>query len=405
MTLNIEQLGHRGDGIARFEGRTIFVADTLPGESVRALVTGERGIPIKILSAAPDRITPFCPNFCVCGGCTAQHMSGTAYTRWKRGIVETALKNRALITTVAPLIDAHGRGRRRATLHAAKVGKDWIVGFSGARGHRVFDLDQCPILVPDLNGVPDIVREIARGSINTGRFDAHATFTDSGVDLQLVGVEAPTLDMRTAIAAAAERYDLARIALDDEIVAVRREPRIQMGSVSVPIPPGAFLQATDAAEQILSEFVRAHLAGRRHVADLFAGLGPFALRLAANASVEAFDSDPGLIGGLLRAARQASILRPVKAETRDLFIRPLAGPELDRFDGIVLDPPRAGAEAQSRLLASSQVPVIAYVSCDAASFARDAALLVGGGYRLDQVHPVDQFKWSNHVELVGLFQR
>lgn len=403
--LTIDGIGHRGDGVARLDGRPVFVPNTLPGESVCASVAGERGTVLGVLQASPERATPFCPHFGICGGCTSQHMTTTSYSAWKRGIVEIALKNRGIELAPDPLIDAHGQGRRRATLHAQKAGSVWVVGFSEARSHRIFNLDRCPILAADLHRAPDIVRALAHTLPKASRFDAHVTLTDSGLDLHLVGIDALTLETRTAMANEAERLDLARIAVDDEAVSVRRQPRVQMGLAAVAVPPGGFLQATAAGERILAEQVCKHLSGVPRVADLFAGLGPFALRLAEAASVEAIDSDPSLTAALSRAARYATKLRPIKVETRDLFMRPLQPAELDRFDGIVFDPPRAGAEAQARILAASRVSTIVAVSCDPASLARDAALLIAGGYKLERVTPIDQFKWSPHVEIVALFRR
>ena len=408
--LTIDHIGHRGDGVARTERGPVYVPNTLAGETVRASVAGERATLIEVMTPAADRAQPFCPHFDVCGGCTSQHMQAGAYTAWKRGIVEIALRNRDIDIAVDPLIDAHGTGRRRAKFHARFAAGAWIVGYSTQRSHQIIALDACPILTPELMNAPSLVRELAACLGGAKRFDAQLTLTDSGIDVHITDASAPDMHGREALAEAAHRLNLARITLADETITARKPPRVRMGPVSAILAPGTFLQATAAGEQILADLVRLHLiesptakpAGR--IADLFSGLGPFAARLTENATIEAFDSDEAAIAALNRAVHEAK-LHTLKTVTRDLFVRPLHTSELDRFDGVVFDPPRAGAEAQARMLAASKVASVVAVSCDPASFARDAALLLAGGYQLKRVTPIDQFKWSSHVEIVGLFRK
>jgi 23S rRNA (uracil1939-C5)-methyltransferase len=408
--LTIDHIGHHGDGVARNERGPIYVPHTLSGETVRASLSGDRATLIEVVMAASDRAQPFCPHFDVCGGCTSQHMQAGAYARWKRGIVEIALHNRGIDLQIDPLIDAHGTGRRRATFHARFVSGSWIVGYNAQRSHLVVNLDSCPILTPELSNAPALVRDLATCLPGIKRFDAQFTHTESGIDVYITDAASPDLHGRQALAEAAHRLDLARITVGDETIAARKPPRVRMGLGAVVLPPGSFLQATAAGEQVLADLIRMHLiqssvpkTGFR-IADLFSGLGPFALRLGADAAVEAYDSDDAAIAALNRAIHEAK-LHTIKAVARDLFVRPLHTSELGRFDGIVFDPPRAGAESQARMLAASTVPVVVAVSCDPASFARDAALLTAGGYRLMRVTPVDQFKWSPHVEIVGLFYK
>jgi len=415
--LTIDHLGHRGDGVARTERGAVYVPNTLPGETVRLSLSGERASVIELLTSSPQRADPFCPHFAACGGCTLQHMDASSYTAWKRAILETALRNRGIETEIGPLIDAHGAGRRRATFHARRSGTDWIVGYSALRSHHVVALESCPILVPALADGPKLVATLANALGGLARFDAQLTLTDNGIDVRLTGLGEIDLKSRTALAEAAHALNLARITADDETIVARATPRVQMGPASVAPPPGAFLQATADGERVIADLVCAHLKdlvskgshskskGVARIGDLFCGLGPFALRLATEAAIEAFDSDQPAIEALTRAANETPKLRPLKASARDLFVRPLRADELDRFDGIVIDPPRAGAEAQARLIAASQVPIVVSVSCDPATFARDAALFLAGGYRLEQVTPIDQFKWSPHIEAVGLFRR
>ncbi len=408
--LTIDHIGHRGDGVARTERGPVYVPNTLAGETVRAAVAGERATLIEVMTPAPDRTQPFCQHFNVCGGCTSQHMEDSAYTAWKRGIVEIALRNRDIDVPVDPLIDAHGTGRRRATFHARFAAGSWIVGYSTQRSHQIIALDACPILTPEMAQAPDIVRTLALCLTEAKRLDAQLTLTDSGIDVHITDASAPDMQGRQALAEAADHLNLARITVGDETITTRKPPRVRMGPGSVILAPGSFLQATAAGEQTLADLVHAHLIettaakpGRR-IADLFSGLGPFALRLCDDATLEAFDSDAAAIAALNRAVHEAK-LHTLKATARDLFVRPLHTSELDRFDGVVFDPPRAGADAQARMLAASKVPNVVSVSCDSASFARDAALLIAGGYQLQKVSPIDQFKWSAHIEIVGLFRK
>ena len=403
--LAIDEVGWHGEGMAHAGADRVFVPYTLAGEQVRVAVAGDRGRLLEIVQRAAERTDPFCQYFGTCGGCALQHMADDTYARWKRDVVETALHNRGIQVPVEALIDAHGRGRRRATFHVAVQQGKRVVGFSAARSHSIVDLEACPIVVPELAGSPARVRALA-AAIGTGsRLDVQLTKTSGGIDVHITGVGDVGLQERRALAGTADALDLARIAVDGETIAERRSPAIQIGVVSIVLPSGAFLQATEAGEHALATLVESHLGGARRIADLFAGVGVFGLRLASSAAVLSVDSDTAAIAALSQAARRTRGLKPVETEVRDLQRRPLAAGELDRFDAVVFDPPRAGAEAQARALAGCRVPRIAAVSCNPATFARDAAILINGGYRLIRVCPVDQFKWSPHVEIVGLFQR
>ena len=403
--LTIERLGRRGEGIARIDDRRVFIPYALAGERVRATVARERGALIEVIAPASERVSPFCPHFGTCGGCAVQHLEANAYASWKRGIVETALGNRGLDAPVEALIDAHGQGRRRATFHVVPVRGKRIAGFSAARSHEIIDLDACPILVPKLGQAPELARALAEATGSTGRIDVQFTVMDGGIDANVTGARALTLDARRALAAAAEAWDLARLAVAGDIVVERRMPMVGMGIAQVSPPPGAFLQATEEGERTLADLVSRHVPDARRIADLFAGVGPFALRLAQTAAVYAADFDDAALAALERAAHGARELKPVETHARDLQTRPLMAAELAGFDAVVFDPPRFGAEAQAHALAISRVPRIAAVGCDPATFARDTAILVEGGYRLQRVIPVDQFKWSPHVEIVGLLER
>ena len=292
-------------------------------------------------------------------------------------------------------------------LHARRGEHDVLeVGFTAPRAHHIVPIDACPILAPGLDGAVRTAWAIAETLKHAGKpLDIQATATDSGLDIDLRGSGPLGPQQMTALARIADKHKLARLTRHGELIAQREQPLLSVGRCAVPLPPGAFLQATAAGEAALAKLVIAHVGSAKHVADLFSGIGPFALRLAERARVTAADSDGNAIAALKRAAAATSGLKPVQASQRDLFRRPFVAGELKAFDAVVFDPPRQGAQAQARELAQSAVPVVVAVSCDAASFARDAALLVGGGYKIGAVTPVDQFRYSHHVEIVARFTR
>jgi 23S rRNA (uracil1939-C5)-methyltransferase len=408
-TLTITAMGRHGEGVAEMAGGPVYVPFTLPGETVRAMVEGKRGRLLEILDASLERIEPFCPHFGRCGSCAVQHWRDESYRAWKRGLVETALRHRRIDAPVGGLVDAHGAGRRRATLHVRFVGGGEgdrvLAGFMAARSHRLIDLDACPIVAPALAQAPTVARGLGaplRG--HAKNFDILITASDTGLDCDLRGRIPDRPEIQTGLSAAAERLDLARLTVNGDLGIERRAPTLQAGKARVPLPPGVFLQATAAGEAALARLVLEGTGDAKRVADLFCGTGPFALRLAERAQVLAVDSDEAALKALDRAARATPGLKPVTTETRDLFRRPLTAKELGRFDAVVFDPPRAGAEAQVRQLAQSKVPTVIAVSCDPATLARDVAILVEGGYRIESVTPVDQFKYAAHVEAVAVLR-
>lgn len=397
--LTIARMGWRGEGVA--EG-PVYVAGTLPGEVVMADVEGERGILRAIETPSPDRIAPFCKHYGRCGGCQLQHWNEEAYRGWKAGQVVQAFARQGIAIAPPELIDAHGAGRRRVSLHVRKKGGVVTAGFMTARSHELHDLDSCPIVVPALATVPDMARAI--GAV-LGDCDVALTATDAGIDCG-VKAERQVVEQEYAkLARLAGQLAVARFTVNGETIVTKVQPSVTMGKAHVPIPPASFLQATAKGEEVLAELVLAGLGKAKSVADLFCGVGPFALRIARHARVQAFDSDRLAITALQSAARTTQGLKPVTAETRDLMREPLVSGELKDFDTVVFDPPRAGAEAQSKQLSKSQVKTVIAVSCDPATLARDAGILIGGGFKLNTVIAVDQFKWSSHVETVAVFQR
>ena len=406
----IESLGARGEGIASGPAGPIFVPYTLPGETVEAETAGNRAFADRILSPSPERIAPFCPHFTQCGGCATQHMAPSLYASWKRGLLVTALQRVGPAVETAALIDAHGAGRRRVTLHVRYAGTGRAMraqaGFMRARSHTLIDLDACPILVPALKPAPALARAI--GEVLKARakpLDVQVTATLTGLDVDIRGGGRPSEAERLALGALVGAHDLARLSVHGELVLAARSPIIAMGKAEVVPPPASFLQATEAGETALGALVSAAMAGAKRAADLFCGMGPFALRLAEKSAVAAFDSAGPAIAALRTAAAHTQGLKPIVATERDLFRRPLTPAELNAFDALVFDPPRAGAEAQARQIAASRVPRVVAVSCDPGTFVRDARLLIAGGYRLERVTPVDQFRHSAHLELVAMFSR
>lgn len=410
MTFLIDHIAHRGDGVAFTAGEAVYVPYTLAGETAEVdRVAGhpDRARLLAVTSASPERIEPFCPHFGVCGGCAIQHWEIDRYRAWKRNIVVETMRQAKLDCEVAPLIDAHGAGRRRITLHARLGNHDILkVGFAAAGSHDIVPIDRCPILDPSLSGALEAAWALAEPLTKIDKpLDIQVTATKGGLDIDVRGSGPLPTAMVTTLSGIAAQHRLARLTRHGELVLMRNAPDVTIGKAQVTLPPGSFLQATAAGEEALASLVGEYVGKAKHIADLFCGVGPFALRLAAKTRLAAFDNDASAVGALQKAASATPGLKPVKAEARDLFRRPLMPPELRDYDAVVFDPPRQGAQAVSTQLAASKVPVVIAVSCNAATFARDARLLVEGGYRLEGVTPVDQFKYTPHVELVARFSR
>jgi 23S rRNA (uracil1939-C5)-methyltransferase len=408
--LSIERLGHRGDGIATGPSGPVYVPYTLAGEIVE--VEGWQGHPdrrrlLRVEQPSAERIAPICPHFGICGGCALQHWREDRYRTWKRDLVTTALSEVGLSAQVDALVDAHGEGRRRAVFHARRMTHAVLeVGFAALHAHHIVGIDRCPILAPGLKGAIEAAWDIAEGLAPEAKpLDIQVTATDVGLDVDVRGSGRLSPQRLSALAGVAEKHRIARLTRHSELVAQTAKPTVRMGRAVVPLPPGAFLQATAEGEKALADLVTMHVGSAKNVADLFAGVGPFALRLAERARVIAVDADEAAIGALREASATTSGLKPIDTIRRDLFRQPLVAQELTRLDAVVFDPPRQGAEQQARQLARSTVPQVVAVSCNHATFARDAKILETGGYRLTAVTPVDQFRYAAHVEIVACFAR
>jgi len=428
LDLTITALGARGDGIAELGGTRIIVPGALPGERVRARLArpkpGKRGKAaappharvIEIVEASPDRIAPACRHFGACGGCATQHLAPEPALRWKHGLIVEALRRRGLPAKAVRPATAIAPGlRRRADFTAIRRRDDVVLGFNAPASHQVIDVHECPVLLPEIVSILAPLRAYLARQLTPGaRAEVVVNASETGLDLVLVTGAKLGAKGREGLARFAEEHDLARIsrrhpeAETPEIIAERRAPIAAFGGYPVRLPPGAFLQASATGEAALIASVIAIAGEARRVADLHCGCGSFTFPLAAYApaspQVHAVDASEAAVE-TVRAAANAAGLTRISTERRDLDRRPLRVEELNRFDAVVFDPPRAGAQAQAQELARSRVPLIAAVSCNPGSFARDAEILVAGGYALDWVQPVDQFPWTPHVELAARLVR
>ncbi len=407
--LIIGHVGHLGDGVALSDGHAIYVPYTLPGETVEVSAAPghhpDRRQLVQVEEASPERISPFCQHFGTCGGCAIQHWQAEPYRAWKRGLVVESLAQAGIQCAVDSLVDAHGQGRRRMTLHA-RMGTHEVlkVGFSAANSHDIVPIDRCPILDPGLSGALDAAWAIAEVLKPSGKpLDIQITATRGGLDVDVRGSGPLPPSMIATLSRVAESHRLARLTRHGELVLMRAQPAIAVGSATVVLPPGSFLQATRIGEETLAALVLNHCVRAKYIADLFCGVGPFALRLASKSKVVAYDSDAPSVSALQKAAASTAGLKPIRCEARDLFRRPLVAQELKEFDAVVFDPPRRGALAQAQALAASKVPLVVAVSCNVATFARDARILIDAGYHLEGVTPIDQFRHTPHVELVARF--
>jgi 23S rRNA (uracil1939-C5)-methyltransferase len=405
-THRIIRLGHRGDGVAEGPDGPLYAAFALPGETVTGARDGERLTVARVETAAPERIAPVCAHFGVCGGCAVQHASDALLAGWKTAQIAAALAQQGLEAAIRPIHLSPPGARRRVTLAARRTKKGALVGFHGRADEAIVPIADCavadPAIVAALPALPELTTLCAS---RAGALRLTLTASQAGLDVAVEGAKPLDGPGRLRLAAWAGALDLARLTLDGETVAQARPPAQPMGRARVVPPPGGFLQATRDGETALVAAVTEAVGGARRVADLFAGCGTFALPLAEGSEVHAVEAERAALKALDAGWRRAEGLKAVTTEARDLFDRPLRPEELVRFDAAVFDPPRAGAAAQAAQFARSDLKRIAAVSCHPGTFARDARLLVSGGFRLLWVQPVDQFRWSPHVELAAAFAR
>ncbi|WP_288902577.1 23S rRNA (uracil(1939)-C(5))-methyltransferase RlmD [uncultured Sneathiella sp.] len=414
--LAIDHIGSAGDGVAEKDGKSYYVPFTAPGDWLRASVLEERGNGSvaaidEIFTPGPDRIDPTCRHFGTCGGCSLQHLTPAFTADWKRQRIIDCLSMagidgaNVLETLTSPL-----GSRRRVEFIAAKRKKGVMVGFHLRRSHQIFDVGDCPVIDATLLALVKPLRALLPSLLKrNSEAKIMATVSENGPDLLITAKKELDLETREALAAFTEEQQLARIAWQQsakeipEVIAARLPAVVRLNDVPVTLPPGSFLQASKAGETSLAEFAKSALGDAKTITDLFAGVGSFTFPLAAGSRVHAVEGDTELVAGLQAAANRAIL--PVTSETRDLYHRPLLTDELNAYDGLVFDPPRAGAKAQAEEIAKCDIPVVVAISCNPVTFARDVRTLIDGGYQLGDVLPVDQFLFSPHVEMAAVLKR
>lgn len=374
----------------------------LPGEEIEVQPDGTA----RIVTPVADRVKPPCRHFKSCGGCALQHASDEFVATWKTSIVERAMTARGLPFPFRALHTSPPQSRRRARFSGRRTKKGAMVGFHGKASDALIDIPDCQLVLPLIRaGFPafEALTEVAASR----KSEVNLTVTDTlgGLDVWVETDRELTGQLRIELAALAETHNLARLAWNDDVVVTRKAPDQQFGKARVAPPAGAFLQATREGESALVTAVVAASAGAKRIVDLFSGAGTFTLPLAERAEVHAVEGSSDMLGALDRGWRFAQGLKAVTVEHRDLFRRPLEPDELNRFDLAVLDPPRAGAEAQIATMAASTLKRIVMVSCNPVSFARDAERLIKAGFAVTWIDVVDQFRWSPHVEIAAEFTR
>lgn len=410
--LTIARVAGQGDGVAETPAGPVFAPLTLPSEVVRGEVRDGRLESIELLEASPDRVAPLSPHYGDCGGCSLQHWANSPYLAWKRDQVVAALARERIETEVEATVAVPAGTRRRLALHARRLADGRVVlGFKARKSWRLVEVSECPVADPRLVRAFPALAKVAAAFLEHPKSapTLHVTWTLDGLDVDVTGVERRSgglsADRRTQAVRAAAEADLARLSLAGETLVMARQPRVVFGPATVPLPAGGFLQAVPEAEGAMVGRAVEAVRGAKKVADLFCGAGTFTFSLATVASVVAADASAAGIAALKTGISAAKGIKPISAEARDLFRRPLTPFDLKGCEAIVFDPPRAGAIEQTAQIAGTNAGVVVGVSCNPVTFARDARVLIDAGFRLERVTPVDQFLWSSHVELVGVFRR
>ncbi len=411
--VKIDHIGARGDGVAN---GPIYVPFSVDGDDLEIKIQGQKGRIKHIHKASPDRIAPICKHFGRCGGCSLQHVSEDYYASWKQEQVRVALSHRGFddIIILDPLLSDTG-SRRRARISVMGRGKGVaIAGFAERASHNIIDITECPVMAPEIVAFIEPLRKFLGGQLDLRKKMAvQINLAENGLDIILESTGEPDLDLRMDIAAFAEGQDVARICWQDtrpknpyhEILCERRKPYVTFDGRQVYIPPGSFLQATKDGEAALTHFMKQALGDADKVVDIFAGCGTFTVALIGDHAVHAVEGDQDMVDALKNSAYQMGTIRNLTTEVRDLFLRPLLPHELNKFDAVVIDPPRAGARDQVEQIAKSDMKNIVMISCNPATFARDARTLVDAGFIMGDILPVDQFLYSPHLEVIAGFRR
>ncbi|MEO0328897.1 MAG: RNA methyltransferase [Pseudomonadota bacterium] len=405
--VTIDRLGKQGDGIAIHGGQEFYVPFSLPGERVVVSDTGKRRDLQEILVPSTARVSPVCTHFELCGGCQLQHMDNDTYSHWKTGLLIDELNRHAIEFTQDQMIGFDDAARRKVVFNVSRADTGINLGFSERASNTIVDVAECSIITPTLNQRMDDLRALC-GVLPIGRKPIRVSVLDTGEVLDVSFSDLPKLSSKQSAALIRKAIELkfARLSVDDEILIEPRRPTLKMGMSEVTPPPGSFVQAIAEAETEMANLVCNHLGNCKTVADLFAGIGTFALRLAENSKVLAVEESGPALNALIRAWRETGgKLKEIKTEVRNLDRRPLNFKELKKIDGVVFDPPRAGAEAQAQQIAKSKVSKVAAVSCNPVTLVRDLQILLEGGFKLVRIVPVDQFKYTPHLEVVVLLER
>ena len=402
-TFKIQRLGHQGDGVAQ---GPVFAPLTLPGEEVSGDLDGTRLENVRIVRPSVDRVAAPCSHFKSCGGCQLQHARDEYVEAWKVDVVRIALAAQGLETEFLPIQTSPTRSRRRASFSAHRTKKGAMVGFHARNSATIIPISDCHLLDPALLASKEIIEELTViGGSRKGELNALVTLSEAGVDIAISNAKPLDDTLRIELAQVAAKHGLARLSWDKETVAQNAPPFQKFGRTKVTPPPGAFLQATPHGQDALVACVEKIIGSANHVIDLFSGCGTFALPLTQTAEVHAVEGDAEMVAAMVNGWRQAGGLKLLTSEARDLFRRPLLAEDLRKFEAAVIDPPRAGAEAQIEEIAKSTIQRIAFVSCNPVTFAKDAKTLVEAGYGLEWIQAIDQFRWSTHIELVANFSR
>ncbi|MFB0994805.1 MAG: class I SAM-dependent RNA methyltransferase [Paracoccaceae bacterium] len=406
MKLTIDRLGYLGDAIAAGPDGPIYVTHGLPGEEVEGDIQGDRMVAPKIITPSPDRVRAPCAHARSCGGCLLQHASDSFVAEWKLDVVRTALARQGLNADFLPILTSPPQSRRRASLTARRSKMGAMIGFHARGSDVLVPVPNCQLLSSELMAAfPALEALVVAGSSRKGEVQLTITQALVGPDVSVTGGKPIDATLRLELAHIAEKYNIARLSWENEVIALRTAPTQRFGAALVAPPAAGFLQATLQGEADLVAAVTHAVGGAKKIVDLFAGAGTFALPLAENAEVLAFEGEAEMVAALDKGWRMAQGLKLVTSQTRDLFRRPLEPDEFKGVGAVVIDPPRAGAEAQIATISRSEIPVVVAVSCNPVTFARDAAVLVKGGFELQWVQVIDQFRWSSHVELVAKFTK
>ncbi len=408
VTAMIEAMGAQGHGSAHIGGERHFIAFTLPGERVRVELLGQRAAVTEIETPSPERIAAVCKHFGTCGGCTLQHWADAPYSQWKQELVTSALTRTGIDTPIEPLRSYPVSSRRRATFTAHRARGKIALGYNAARTHDVIDLEECPILLPQIaQALPHLKAAMIAAMPAKSEAKISVTAAANGLDC---AIEGPSLaaSANAKVIASLGAAGFVRVSWNSELALLVAPPFVSFAGVRVTLPPNTFLQAVEACERDMADWVfdaLSHARAAGPICDLFAGLGAFTFPAARLAPVTAYEENQSAVAALTAAAKRATGLKTVTAIRRDLYRNPLGPLELNKFAAVIIDPPREGAEAQARMLAASKAATVAMLSCNPVSFARDAAILTGGGFRLSRLAAFDQFRFSAHVEIAALFER